>query len=443
MLEGAPDAHVVSLEIDPYLKGWLASCLEGFPNIAARHEVIVGAALDSLPKLKGEFDMVFVDANKAEYKRYVELILAHKLLAPEGVLICDNVLYNGYPYAHQHFDAQPARREFGNAIRDFNQWVADHPSLEQVVLPVRDGISIIRQRPEALNQISATPGVPKSIPGVKELHTFQRAPNHTVVDIFMREKGLEDAYFEKIEVWINLDMEDNRNAKNLAMNPQGSIPWFVLDDGRVIAETIAMCEYIEDVMPESPLIGRDAAERATVRMWQRRMEEHYCYSAFYGHRFWTSSEACPQDHFMKDFFVDRLDSHGGANMMPSAWKELCQWAKNRILWLERVKQEEKQKTGQATPFIAGDFFSMVDIQVYTVLWFFAYAFPHPPQRILEELQGQVPWVQAWYDRCHGRPSCAAARDDREKDLQQNKTEPKKHMERLKAKEAKGAQLVHE
>merc|ERR1719379_413281 len=92
----------------------------------------------------------------------------------------------------------------------------------------------------------------KRIPGVKELHTFQRAPNHTVVDIFMREKGLEDAYFEQIEVWINLDMEDNRDTKNLAMNPQGSIPWFVLDDGRVIAETIAMCEYIEDVMPENP-----------------------------------------------------------------------------------------------------------------------------------------------------------------------------------------------
>merc|ERR1740138_1048605 len=111
-----------------------------------------------------------------------------------------------------------------------------------------------------------------------------------------------------------------------------------------------------------------------------------------------------------------------------------------MLWLERTKQEE-EKAGQGlSDFIAGDFFSMVDIQVYTVLWFFAYAFPHPPQMILEELQGQVPWVQAWYDRCHGRPSCAAARDDREKDLQQNKTEPKKHMERLKAKDA---QLVQE
>merc|ERR1712100_756191 len=72
------------------------------------------------------------------------------------------------------------------------------------------------------------------------------------------------------------------------------------------------------------------------------------------------------------------------------------------------------------------------IQVYTVLWFFAYAFPHPPQRILEELEGQVPWVKAWYDRCHSRPSCAAAREDMEKDLRKNKTEPKKHLERMEA-----------
>merc|ERR1719378_1399098 len=303
--------------------------------------------------------MVFVDANKAEYKRYVELILEHKLLSSQGVIIADNVLYNGYPYAHQHFDSQPARRHFGDAVCEFNQWVADHPSLEQVVLPVRDGISIIRQRP-ASEQFRFEPAqrVPKSIPGVKALHTFQRAPNHTVVDIFMREKGLEDAYFEQIEVWINLDMEDNRNAENLAMNPQGSIPWFVLEDGTVIAETIAMCEYIEEVLPENPLVGRNAAERAKVRMWQRRMEEHYCYPAFYGHRNWTSSKDCPADHFMRDFFTDRLNERGGAKLIPSAWKEFTEWAKNRILWLERVKGEEATRTGQTTQFIAGDFFSL-------------------------------------------------------------------------------------
>merc|ERR1739848_63822 len=57
-------------------------------------------------------------------------------------------------------------------------------------------------------------------------------------------------------------------------------------------------------------------------------------------------------------------------------------------------------------------FNIVDIQVYVTLWFFSEAFPHPPQKILQELQGQVPWVQAWFDKVHARPACVAAREYR-------------------------------
>merc|ERR1719420_2054233 len=143
MLEGSPKAHVVSLEIDPYLKGWLGSCLAdaNLSHIAQRHEIVLGPALESLPKLTGKFDMVFVDANKSEYKRYIEVMLERDLLAPGGTIICDNVLYNGYPYLSSHFDAQPARRGFGDNIKEFNSWVCQHPELEQVVLPIRDGVS--------------------------------------------------------------------------------------------------------------------------------------------------------------------------------------------------------------------------------------------------------------------------------------------------------------
>merc|ERR1711988_1663039 len=135
MMEGCPTTKVVSLEIDPYLKKWLSDCLEKFPDFLNRHEVVLGPALESLPKLTGEFDMVFVDANKSEYKRYVEVMLEKDLLAPGGTIFCDNILYNGYPYLDSHFDSQPARRAFGNDIKEFNQWVCDHPELEQVVLP--------------------------------------------------------------------------------------------------------------------------------------------------------------------------------------------------------------------------------------------------------------------------------------------------------------------
>jgi len=158
MLEGSASTEVVSLEIDPYLKGWLSSCLKdaGLSDFSKRHEIVLGPALDSLPTLTGQFDLIFVDANKAEYKRYVELILEHNLLSDGGVIIADNILYNGYPYVHSHFDSQPARRGFGDAIKEFNQWIADHPALEQVVLPIRDGISLIRQSGKEAGKSSST-----------------------------------------------------------------------------------------------------------------------------------------------------------------------------------------------------------------------------------------------------------------------------------------------
>ena len=74
----------------------------------------------------------------------------------------------------------------------------------------------------------------------------------------------------------------------------------------------------------------------------------------------------------------------------------------------------KANNGRSSDFIAGDSFTFVDIQCYVVLWFFAEAFPYQPQNILQDLKGQLPWVQAWFDRVHARPACVAARNYREK-----------------------------
>mmetsp|Transcript_77561 Transcript_77561/g.215527 ORF Transcript_77561/g.215527 Transcript_77561/m.215527 type:complete len:583 (+) Transcript_77561:67-1815(+) len=414
MLEGWPTAEVVSLEIDPYLKTWLAECLSAFPDLAARHEVVLGPALDSLPTLSGQFDMVFVDANKAEYKRYVEVILERGLLSPTGMIVCDNILYNGYPYTHKHFDAQPQRRDFGDAIREFNQWVCDNPDLEQVVLPIRDGVSLIRRRAG----LAATPSdACKFVPGVTDYYTFPPAPYALMVEIFLREKGVSDAAIRSFERFIDLPNLENRCEAILDMNPHGTVPFFKMEDGSFINETIAMCEYVEEVMPEGPrLVGRSPQERATVRMWQRRLEEHYVIPAYYGHRNWTASEDCAEDHFMKGFFSKRLTAEHGSTLIPHAYKEWLEWARNRILWLEQQKSKEEAKSGRPSAFIAGDSISTVDVQVYVTLWFFGDAFPYPPQRILQDLEGQLPWVQAWYDRVHARPAVLAARQYREESL---------------------------
>jgi glutathione S-transferase len=237
------------------------------------------------------------------------------------------------------------------------------------------------------------------------------------VEIALREKGISDAAIRKYEKFIALPDLENRCKAILEMNPHGTVPFFKLSDGTIINETIAMMEYADEMMPESAsLVGRTAQERACVRMWQRRLEEHYVIPAYYGHRNWTSSEDCEDGHFMKDFFAKRLTAEHGATLIPHAWKDWLQWAKNRIIWLEKIKQQEAQKHGKASDFIAGDCLSTVDIQVWVTLWFFGDAFPYPPQTILQDLEGQLPWVQSWYDRVHARPSVVATKKYREESL---------------------------
>jgi len=187
MLEGSPTAEVVSLDIDPYLKKWLGDCLENFPDFRKRHEIVVGPALDSLAKITGQFDMVFVDANKSEYKRYVEVMLERDLIAPGGTIICDNVLYNGYPYLSSHFDAQPARRGFGDNIKEFNSWVCQHPELEQVVLPIRDGVSILRKKPV----LSSSPE-PRTSDNIDELDI------NALRKLYLEEKKKNESQAEEI-----------------------------------------------------------------------------------------------------------------------------------------------------------------------------------------------------------------------------------------------------
>jgi len=134
---------VISLDIDPFLKDWVQEVTKRFLE-GKKHEIMVGPALKSMETMPVvKFDMVFVDANKSEYKRYVEVLLERNMLAPDAMIIADNTLYVGYPYLSEAYDTQPKRRGFGDAIKEFNSWVAQHPRLEQVILPIRDGVSMI------------------------------------------------------------------------------------------------------------------------------------------------------------------------------------------------------------------------------------------------------------------------------------------------------------
>jgi len=254
----------------------------------------------------------------------------------------------------------------------------------------------------------------EGVPGVSAFYTFPPAPAALIVDVFLREKGISEAQIKAVEKFVDLPALENRGEACKRMNPQGSIPWFVTSEGTVIAETIAMCEYVEEVIPEPALVGTSSVERGVTRMWQRRLEEHFCSPAVYAHRNWCHSEDCPNDHAMKDFYTRRFNAAQGSNLLYSnaaAWKDLATWALNRVVWLENAKQEEvfKGANGKSSPsdFICGDRLTMVDIQVYVNMFYWDTFCPG--QKFFGKLEGKVPWVTSWYNRMHVRPAVAAAR----------------------------------
>jgi caffeoyl-CoA O-methyltransferase len=94
-----------------------------------------GFALDVIPRLTGEFDMIFLDAVKQEYASYLELSMP--LLRTGGLVIADNLLWGGQVAGEIRSEDQTASTQ---ALREFNQVFVRHPQLLAVVLPVGDGL---------------------------------------------------------------------------------------------------------------------------------------------------------------------------------------------------------------------------------------------------------------------------------------------------------------
>lgn len=112
---------------------------------ADRIEFRVGPAMDTLATLDGPFDLVFVDADKTGYDAYLEAVLPK--LSPHGVVVVDNVLWRGRVLDDSLDDPDTA------ALRAFNAKWARDPRVECVLLPIRDGVTLVRHR-----RAAATPG---------------------------------------------------------------------------------------------------------------------------------------------------------------------------------------------------------------------------------------------------------------------------------------------
>jgi caffeoyl-CoA O-methyltransferase len=136
MAEALPDGgRVITCEFDPERAAFARQHLDRSP-VGERVDIRVGPALDTIAGLDGPFDLVFVDADKGGYVDYYEAVLPK--LAPRGLIVADNTLYSGAV-----LDPEPGTN--AEVLARFNEHVAADLRTVQVLLPIRDGVTVIRR----------------------------------------------------------------------------------------------------------------------------------------------------------------------------------------------------------------------------------------------------------------------------------------------------------
>ena len=138
LAEGLPaDGRLYTFEINDEMEDFTRPWIEGSPY-ADKISFIIGDANELAPTLGVQFDMAFVDGDKRTYVETYETVLS--LLRPGGYILADNTLWDGHVTdpAYDH-DQQTI------GIRHFNDHIAADPRVEQVILPMRDGLTVIRK----------------------------------------------------------------------------------------------------------------------------------------------------------------------------------------------------------------------------------------------------------------------------------------------------------
>lgn len=138
-----PGAHLHTIEIDDEMEDFIRQQLDASPY-GNRVTLHIGDALTLIPTLGDQpWDMVFIDANKRTYVEYYEMILPR--LRPGGYIVADNTLWDGKVTDPQHNNDAQSR-----GIMAFNDLVAADNRVEKVILPLRDGLTIIRKKDHQL-----------------------------------------------------------------------------------------------------------------------------------------------------------------------------------------------------------------------------------------------------------------------------------------------------
>jgi len=192
-------------------------------------------------------------------------------------------------------------------------------------------------------------------------------PNPRLVRMFMLEKGMS-IDTEEVDIMAG----QNRQEPYLSKNPWGELPCLETDDGQVIAETTAICEYLEELQPDPALIGSNAEERANTRMWLRRVELH--------------ATGPMTDAFRSG--AGKAMFEGRRHLVPHAVDD---WA---AIGQEGLAKLDAAIAGRT--FLAGEFLSLADIYAYCLLDFAA--------AVGQPMAPSNSNVLAWFERVGSRPS---------------------------------------
>jgi glutathione S-transferase len=196
-------------------------------------------------------------------------------------------------------------------------------------------------------------------------------PNPRALRMFMLEKKLTLPSLP-----VDLLGAENRRPPYTDKNPGGQLPALELDDGRVIGETVAIFEYLEEKHPTPSLIGTTPEERAETRMWQRRVELNVTEHLYNGFRYAEGIE----------LFRARM------RVLPEAADGLKAIVRDKSAWLDGLLAQKK--------FLAGDRFTVADIILYCALDF--------GRGVGQSIDPGLKNLNAWMARVAERPSAEAS-----------------------------------
>ena len=197
----------------------------------------------------------------------------------------------------------------------------------------------------------------------------RKAPNPRRVRIFLAEKGLT-VRFEELDLMACA----LQTAQFTQLNPWQRVPLLILDDGRVLAESVAICRYFEELHPAPPLFGVGAFGRAETEMWNRRVELGL---------------------FNR---IAQVFRHTNAKMAHLEVPQIAEWGDaNRPKVIDELAHLDRRLAQHA--FIAGERYSIADITALVAIEFMK------PAKL--EVPPEFVHVGRWLRDVRARPSAAA------------------------------------